>query len=225
MGRLGNCATGHSPAAAGAAAALVAITAMAVRAQTTRPKFEVASIKTAGTHQLAQMRFLPGRSTANAPLRVLMETAYRLKPFQIVGGPEWIGSEQYEVEAKATGDPEFALPYPLQRHGDRAVFDRPVAQRQHSERCRRRSHAAGHALPARSVLGAPFFGVSPSAYAPPWQRSSPHLRRTSVPEHCSCCSPSVGLPLTAFYSPTSDSTCWAGQPPRQGPPRREDRPS
>jgi uncharacterized protein (TIGR03435 family) len=98
----------HSPAAAGAAAALVAITAMAVLAQTTRPKFEVASIKPAGSHQLAQMRFLPGRFTANAPLRVLMETAYRLEPFQIVGGPEWIGSEQYEVEAKAIGNPDRA---------------------------------------------------------------------------------------------------------------------
>jgi len=98
----------HSPAVVGAAAALVAITAMAVLAQTARPQFEVASIKPAGSRGLATIRPLPGRLTANAPLRVLVQTAYQLQPFQVVGGPEWIGSEQYEVDAKAAGNPERA---------------------------------------------------------------------------------------------------------------------
>jgi uncharacterized protein (TIGR03435 family) len=44
----------------------------------------------------------------NAPMRVLMETAYHLQPFQIAGGPEWIGSDQYEVDAKAPGNPDRA---------------------------------------------------------------------------------------------------------------------
>jgi uncharacterized protein (TIGR03435 family) len=102
----------HSPAAVGAATALVAITAMAVLGQTARPQFEVASIKPAGSQRPTQMRDLPGRLTGrftmNASARVLMETAYHLEPFQIVGGPAWIGSEQYEVDAKAPGNPDRA---------------------------------------------------------------------------------------------------------------------
>ena len=100
----------HSPAAAVAAAALVAITVMAALGQTARPQFEVASIKPAGSQRPPQMRDSPGRLTGrltvNAPLRMLMETAYGVQPFQIVGGPGWIGSEQYEVDAKADGNPD-----------------------------------------------------------------------------------------------------------------------
>src|SRR5678816_1377986 len=52
------------------------------------------------------MRPLPGRLTANASLRVLIQGAYQMQPFQIVGGPEWIGSEQYDVDAKTADRPD-----------------------------------------------------------------------------------------------------------------------
>lgn len=51
---------------------------------------------------------MPGRLTASAPLGVLMEAAYHVQPFQIVGGPEWIKSDQYEIDARATGNPGHA---------------------------------------------------------------------------------------------------------------------
>jgi uncharacterized protein (TIGR03435 family) len=54
------------------------------------------------------MRPTPGRITANAPLRVLMQAAYHLYPFQIVGGPEWVDWDNYEVDAKAAGNPDRA---------------------------------------------------------------------------------------------------------------------
>jgi uncharacterized protein (TIGR03435 family) len=98
----------HSPSAVAAAAALVALTVMAAPGQTVRPKFEVASIKPVGGRGAATMRPLPGRLTANASLRVLMQSAYQLQPFQIVGGPEWIGSQQYDIDAKAAGNPDRA---------------------------------------------------------------------------------------------------------------------
>jgi uncharacterized protein (TIGR03435 family) len=102
----------HSPAALSAAAALVVATVMAALGQTARPQFEVASIKPTGSQRPAQMQDLPGRLTGrfmmNAPLRLLMETAYGVQPFQIMGGPEWIGSEQYEVNAKAAGNADRA---------------------------------------------------------------------------------------------------------------------
>ena len=89
----------------GIAAALGAIVTMAASGQTARPQFEVASIKPAGGGG-AMMRQLPGRLTANAPVRALMQAAYDLQPAQIAGGPEWIGSEAYEIDARATGTPD-----------------------------------------------------------------------------------------------------------------------
>jgi uncharacterized protein (TIGR03435 family) len=50
------------------------------------------------------VRPLPGRLTASAPLRLLMQNAYTVQPFQIAGGPAWINSERYEIEAKADGN-------------------------------------------------------------------------------------------------------------------------
>ncbi len=98
----------HSPGALAAAGAFVAITAMAVLGQTARPQFEVISIKPAGSAEAPIIRSLPGQLTASASLRALMQGAYDVQPLQIVGGPEWIGSEQYEVDAKAAGNPDRA---------------------------------------------------------------------------------------------------------------------
>ena len=49
------------------------------------------------------VRPLPGRLTADAPVQLLMQNAYAVQPFQIAGGPDWINSEHYEIEAKADG--------------------------------------------------------------------------------------------------------------------------
>ena len=48
----------------------------------------------------------PGGSlrAENAPLVLLIQNAYQLQAFQIVGGPEWINSERYDVEAKPEGN-------------------------------------------------------------------------------------------------------------------------
>jgi uncharacterized protein (TIGR03435 family) len=93
----------HSPATVAVAAALVVIAVTSVLGQTGRPQFEVASIKPAEGRGDPMMRLLPGRLIANAPLRALMQGAYHVQPFQIVGGPEWIRSESYEIDARAPG--------------------------------------------------------------------------------------------------------------------------
>jgi uncharacterized protein (TIGR03435 family) len=95
----------HSPAAVAASVALVAITTMAAFGQTARPQFEVASIKPAAENAGAMMRAQPGRLIANASLHVLIQNAFGLQPFQIIGGPEWIAAEQFNVDAKAAGNP------------------------------------------------------------------------------------------------------------------------
>ncbi|MBZ5631925.1 MAG: TIGR03435 family protein [Acidobacteriia bacterium] len=88
-----------------AAAMLLAITAFTVFGQpVARPKFEVASIKPSQEPGPMTVRPLPGRLTANATVKLLMQNAYTVHLFQILGGPDWINSERYEIEAKAAGN-------------------------------------------------------------------------------------------------------------------------
>jgi uncharacterized protein (TIGR03435 family) len=47
------------------------------------------------------VRPLPGRLTADATLQVLMQYAYGVQAFQLVGGPGWLTSDHYEIEARA----------------------------------------------------------------------------------------------------------------------------
>lgn len=71
-------------------------------------KFEVASIKPTRGSGGGSMRPMPGRLTASAPLHVLMQAAYQIQDFQILGGPDWIRSDVYAVDAKASGTPNPA---------------------------------------------------------------------------------------------------------------------
>jgi uncharacterized protein (TIGR03435 family) len=95
----------HATLAPGAGAAiLLATAALALLGQTAvGPAFEAASIKPAKSQDFMMVRFLPGRLTSVATLRLLMQNAYALQPFQISGGPSWVDSDRYEIEAKADG--------------------------------------------------------------------------------------------------------------------------
>jgi uncharacterized protein (TIGR03435 family) len=85
------------------AAALIAV-APSVHAQLSRPQFEVISVK-ANAHsgfspttlQMAGSRF----STTGMPLRPLIMQFYGLRDFQILGGPAWINTDQWDIEAVA----------------------------------------------------------------------------------------------------------------------------
>lgn len=92
-----------------AATIVLAITAFTVFGQSAaRPKFEVASIKPATQQRFMMVRPLPGRLMADATVKLLMQNAYTAQPYQIVGGPAWIDSERYQIEAKAAGDADRA---------------------------------------------------------------------------------------------------------------------
>jgi bla regulator protein blaR1 len=90
--------------------------APAVQAQSTaatRPRFEVASIKPAPQEGPdvkrpgLDVRMLPGGrlSAEKVLLRYFIQNAYGVEPFQISGGPAWINSTHYDIEAKAEGNP------------------------------------------------------------------------------------------------------------------------
>jgi bla regulator protein blaR1 len=78
-----------------------------------RPKFEVASVRpnTSGDNKVGIDIQPGGRATAvNAPLMMIIRSAYRLQEFQLVGAPDWVLSARYDISAKA--DREFPPPVP-----------------------------------------------------------------------------------------------------------------
>jgi bla regulator protein BlaR1 len=95
--------------AGGIAAMLIPIAigfvgAPASRAQSNEKglRFEVASIKPSNSADRRPLfRVEPGGFTAaNATVKRLIEMAYRIKLFQISGGPGWIDSELFDISAK-----------------------------------------------------------------------------------------------------------------------------
>jgi uncharacterized protein (TIGR03435 family) len=84
---------------------LLVVAAFGVFGQQTAPlAFQVASIKpnTAVGARGMGVRALPGGrlSALNAPLMMLIQNAYAVQASQVVGGPPWINSEGYDIEAK-----------------------------------------------------------------------------------------------------------------------------
>jgi hypothetical protein len=75
-------------------------------------KFDVASVKPTAeggtdTRGLGSIRTtLGGRVVAEkALLRYIIQSAYRVRRFQVLGGPDWINSAHYDIDAKAEGNP------------------------------------------------------------------------------------------------------------------------
>jgi uncharacterized protein (TIGR03435 family) len=93
--------------AAVAVATLTAVVSPIGAAQApTLPVFEVASVKPTKTTGVSLVQLLPGgrlRAT-NFSLQGLITRAWRLQQDQVYGGPHWIRSEGYDIEAKADGD-------------------------------------------------------------------------------------------------------------------------
>jgi uncharacterized protein (TIGR03435 family) len=97
-----------------AAAALVlgiavapALVALRAAPQEAPPAFEVASIKLdiSGQPGPVYNMFPPLVRVERATLRSLILMAYRVHDFQVLGGPGWIKSDRYNIEAKVPGKP------------------------------------------------------------------------------------------------------------------------
>ncbi len=69
------------------------------------PAFEVGSVKYDPRKAGSWVRFLPGgRLDASSWLKQLIQVAWDMKDYQVIGGPAWLGDDWYAVEAK-TSDP------------------------------------------------------------------------------------------------------------------------
>jgi uncharacterized protein (TIGR03435 family) len=71
-----------------------------------RPQFDVASIKPSQEGGTMYVRPLPGgRLLANAPARLMLMNAFGIQFSQLAGGPDWLGSEIWSIDARADGNP------------------------------------------------------------------------------------------------------------------------
>src|SRR4029077_937925 len=69
-------------------------------------KFDVASIKPSEEHGSMYVRTLPGgRLVVNAPARLMLMNAYGVQFSQIAGGPDWLSSDTWSIDARAAGNP------------------------------------------------------------------------------------------------------------------------
>jgi uncharacterized protein (TIGR03435 family) len=100
----------------GLAAFIIALASIPVaHAQSSRPAFEVASVKPSNSGRPGMsIETEPGRFKAiNATVSFLIQYAFSLKDFQLSGGPGWIGSDKFDIDARSEakaqdlGDREF----------------------------------------------------------------------------------------------------------------------
>ncbi len=91
--------------------ALALLIAAAAVPQEKRAAFEVASVKpnTSGSGMVMIRPPVGGRFTAtNARVKMLVSVAYDVRNFEISGGPGWIDTDGFDIEAKAA-DPKVSI--------------------------------------------------------------------------------------------------------------------
>lgn len=86
------------------ACASVALASVVMHGQA--PAFEVASVKPTRSTDLAIRVSAAGRnfSATNIPLRELIRFAFDVESHRLIGGPSWIATERFDVEARADRD-------------------------------------------------------------------------------------------------------------------------
>src|SRR5580700_11295534 len=120
------------------AIALVSLIAFALEGALGQPSsgFEVASVRSNKSKDLRGMswRFLPGGgvTSRNLPLYIIIATAYNIPMYskRLSGGPGWIYSEKYDIDAKATSDAIDPISSAKVRHdAGRAMLQSLLAER------------------------------------------------------------------------------------------------
>jgi uncharacterized protein (TIGR03435 family) len=93
-------------------AGATAIVSLYAAPQEASPAFDVASIKRDVSGERGGMfTCVPNCHLERMTLRDLAILAYRVHDFQVTGGPGWIDSERYNIDAKSEGPPSFNQEY------------------------------------------------------------------------------------------------------------------
>src|SRR5688572_9281747 len=81
---------------------------VSLSAQTLKPTFEVASIKKRDQPAPFSPSRTPPRSAtfyiANATVASLVQFAYNIRDFELIGGPDWIRRNLFEINARAAAE-------------------------------------------------------------------------------------------------------------------------
>jgi bla regulator protein blaR1 len=113
--------------------------------QTAPTAFTVASIKpNRSSDDRFMMRFLPGGglTATGVTLKMLIMNAYEVAGYQIVGAPAWVGTERWNIEAKADG-----VRGTLKREESDAMLQRLL-----EDRFQLKSHRESKKLPAYALV-------------------------------------------------------------------------
>jgi uncharacterized protein (TIGR03435 family) len=102
--------------------ALAAFVACVALCQTSAPSFEVASVKPSDGHFGIDMKTYPNRLSSTCNAHELIVAAYSMERWQVIGGPAWLSTDLFEVDAKTSED--------LSRDTDRVLaLGRPAPRR------------------------------------------------------------------------------------------------
>lgn len=100
------------------------------------PSFEVASIKpnrSGDLNRRIMFQFLPGRLNATGiTVKLLISMAYDVKEFQVSGGPGWIDSQRFDIDAKeedSQAEEEHKLPPEKIREHNQLMMQSLLADR------------------------------------------------------------------------------------------------
>lgn len=106
---------------------------VALHAQDPAPVPYVASVKKSAGGGGALMRIGPGMiSSSGVPVRLLMRQAFgQLQDFQLVGGPDWINSDRFDIEAKIEGGAPMTPP--VLQSVIRQILEERFAMKAHRE--------------------------------------------------------------------------------------------
>jgi uncharacterized protein (TIGR03435 family) len=72
--------------------------------QNPAPAFEVASVKPSDGHFGIDMKTFPGRLSSTCSMHQLIEAAYSAERWQVTGGPAWLDTDLFDIEAKTSDD-------------------------------------------------------------------------------------------------------------------------
>jgi uncharacterized protein (TIGR03435 family) len=120
-----------------------------------RPSFDVITVKpTQGNSNSSSMRGTPDGVIITSSLRKMVLFAYSLHEFQVTGGPDWVSTSTWEVNAKNdVPDPDFSK---LSRAELQALYDRRTQQVQAMlmDRFRLQCHMTTKELPVYEMVQA-----------------------------------------------------------------------
>ena len=106
---------------------VIPVVAMCQAPTAEAPKaFEVVSIKpNSASDNRTMIRIAPGGgfSSSGMTLKLLIGQAFNLRDFQISGGPGWIGSDRYDIDAKGPEGMPERMPMDLLRPMLKAMIE------------------------------------------------------------------------------------------------------